>query len=181
MKSELNTVAAHYASAIFDLAEKEGKTDRVDGDVAAINLTLQSEPQFAKLMRHPGVPADEKKKLIVDMFKGKCDDLTMRLIEMLTDRRRLEILPALEVAYKNLLREKKNIVVGALISAEPLDDMQRKHLESKLRQKLGKQIELQMEVDTSLLGGYILRLGDQVIDGSLKGRLRSVERSLLSV
>jgi F-type H+-transporting ATPase subunit delta len=181
MKSDLSGVATQYAQAIFDLAEKDGKIDRVLGDLQTINLALQSTPDFGKMLGHPSIPASEKKKIIVDLFKDKSDDLTMRLVEMLADRRRLEILPALETSYHQLLRDKKGIVVGTLVSAEPLDDKQRAHLESELRQKLGKQLELNLQVDSSLIGGYVLRIGDQVIDGSLKGRLQAIERSLLSV
>lgn len=181
MKSDLSRVASHYAQALFELAEKEGKIDRVLGDLSTVNMTLNSDPEFEKLMKHPGIPSVEKKQLVVNLFKDKCDDLTLRLVEMLCDRRRLEVLPEVEVSYKQLLREKKGIVVGTLVSAEPLDEGQRAHLESQLRQKLGKQLELNVEVDKSLLGGFVLKLSDQVIDGSLKGRLQAIERSLLSV
>lgn len=182
MKSDLTAVAEHYAQAVFELAEKDGKVERVLNDISLINLTLSSDPEASRLLRHPGVPATEKKAAFAEVVKTKkLDDLVGRLIDMLCDRRRLEILPALEKAYKDLLRERKGIVVGTIVSAEPLDDTQRAHLETRLRQKLGKQLELQMEVDESLIGGFMLKIGDQVIDGSLKGRLQAVERSLLSV
>ncbi len=181
MKSDLSGVATQYAQAIFDLAEKDGKIDRVLGDLQAINLEINSTPDLAAIVKNPVVPATAKKEVLIAFFSGKCDDLTMRLVEMLADRRRLNVLTAMEAAYHQLLRDKKGIVVGTLVSAEPLDDKQRAHLESELRQKLGKQLELNLQVDSSLIGGYVLRIGDQVIDGSLKGRLQAIERSLLSV
>lgn len=181
MKSDMSGVATQYAQAVFELAEKEGKTDRVLGDIQAINLEISSTPDLAAIVKNPVVPATAKKEVLIAFFKPKCDDLTMRLVEMLADRRRLKALSALETAYQQLVRDKKGIVVGTLISAEPLDDRERAHLESELRQKLGKQLELNLQVDSSLIGGYVLRIGDQVIDGSLKGRLQAIERSLLSV
>jgi F-type H+-transporting ATPase subunit delta len=182
MKADLTKVATQYARALFDLANDEGKADRVLNDLQVVNLSIASEPKFQILLRSPLVSTPQRKEMMKDIAGAKkAEELTLRLLDMLSDRRRLEILPYIEESYREILREKRGIVVGTLISAEKLDETQRVHLENKLRHKLGGHMELHTEVDPSLIGGFVLRVGDQVIDGSLKGRLQAIERSLLSI
>jgi F-type H+-transporting ATPase subunit delta len=133
-------------------------------------------------LRHPSVNPAEKKKLVISIFGGgKVHDVTLRLLELLTDRRRLELLPYIEREYERLWNEKQNIVTGTLTYAERPDDKTLRDIKEKLQKQLGKTIELKEREDKSLIGGYVLQLGDQVIDGSLKGRLQQIEKALLSV
>lgn len=181
MKSEHSLAAAQYANATIELAAKQKAEKNVLDDLTLINQVISQSRDFEIVLEHPGIKPDEKKKLIVSLFGTKLNDLTQRLIEMLCDRRRLELLFAIEHEYRKLWLEKQNIVVGTLVYAEKPDSRLLADIKRKLGEKLGKTVELEEKEDKTLIGGFLLQVGDQVIDGSLKGRLQSIEKSLLSV
>ncbi len=183
MKTELSAVADQYARAVLELATAGGKDleQSVLADLEVINKVIGSDPEFTIVLNHPAIAAEEKRKLLVDLFKGKVQDLSLRLLELLTDKRRLDLLPKLETQYRELLFAKENILTATLTSAEPLADEQTRQFESKLAQQFGKQLRLATKVDPSIIAGMILKVGDKVIDGSLSGKLRNLEKQLLSI
>jgi len=181
MKTEHSAVAAQYANAVIQLAEKERVEQKLQDDLHLINEAVSSSSEFDLVLRHPGFTPAQKKELIVKLFSGKVHDLTLRLLELLVDRRRLELLPYIEAEFLKLWREKRGLVLGTLTYAEKPDSKTLNEIKERLAKQLGKTIELNEKEDKSLIGGYVLRIGDQVIDGSVKGRLQTIEKSLMSV
>ncbi|HEY9718651.1 MAG TPA: ATP synthase F1 subunit delta [Trichormus sp.] len=184
MKSELSMVAAQYAEAVLDLAYKEGgeaQADQVLADIHGVNEVNAGYPPFAVILDHPSITTEEKRSMIVKTFSGKVTDLTLRLLELLLDKRRLHLLKLIETQFHELLNQRKNILGATLTCADPLSDKAIADIKSRLTEHLGRRLELAVDVDPSLLGGMVLRLGDQVLDGSIKGKLRNLERALLSV
>ena len=108
-------------------------------------------------------------------------DVSDRLINLLADKRRLDILPFIESNYQLLLNERKNVVSADLVCSEQLADDSIANIKAQLTEHLGKKLDLNVSVDPSLIGGVVLKLGDQVIDGSLRGRLNQIEKTLLAV
>ncbi len=183
MRTELASIAAQWAEALIDLAVAAGggTDEKVLAELEAINSAVSSTPDFNIILEHPAVAGSEKKQLLVRAFEKSIDDLTMRLLQLLADRRRLNLLPYIELTYRELLHERKNIATATVVSADPLSDGSVLEIKTRLIKQLGKQVELEVKVDRSLIGGMVLRVGDQVIDGSLKGKLEALEASLLSV
>lgn len=183
MKTERSRAASGYANAISELAEAAGGQTQalVLRDLKLATNEINSSPDLQIALHHPAVPPNEKKDMIVKLFKERTNDLTLRLLELLCDRRRIDLLPQIEQEYQKILCDKQNILAGTLVSAEKMNPADVENIKNKLNSKYGKSIELQEVVDKSLLGGFVLRLGDEVIDGSLKGRLHSIKKSLLSV
>jgi F-type H+-transporting ATPase subunit delta len=181
MSTGLSTVAAHYADAIMQLASDSGVDKTVLEDLKSVKQVVSQTHDFQVVLRHPGVPPQEKKQLIKFVFGGKVHELTLRLLELLADKRRLELIPHIESSYQDLWRKKQNIVAGTLLYAERPENKILDEIKAKLEKKLGKTLELDEKEDKTLIGGYVLRLGDQLIDGSLKGRLQAIEKALLSV
>lgn len=181
MKTELASIAAQWASAIFELAVENGSEKAVLDNLKSINALIANSKQLESVLRHPSVPASEKKELLNELLQGKINILSRHLLGLLCDRRRLPLLPHIESQYVCLWNDKQNIAVGTLTFAEKADTRVLSEIKSALAQKLGKTLELEEKEDKSLIGGYVLRIGDQVIDGSLKGRLQTIEKSLLSV
>ncbi len=183
MKMELSKIASRYAGAALDLAVAQGgdAADALAADLEAINSVIRGVPDFSIVLSHPSIGVAEKKRLLLGLFQGRAQELTIRLLSLLADKRRLDLLGSIEQEYLALLRARKNILTAYLTSAQPLSDATVADIKAKLTGKFGKQLELAVEVDQSLIGGLTLRVGDEVIDGSLKGRLAVLERSLLSV
>lgn len=155
--------------------------ENILNDLKLINAVIAETPDFTIVLNHPSVKGEDKKQLLVGLFEGKVEELTVRLLGLLADKRRLDLLSHIEHEYLALLMARKSIVSASLTSAEPLADAAVSSIKAKLIEELGKQLELNVKVDQSLIGGLILRVGDQVLDGSLKGKLQVLERSLLTV
>lgn len=183
MRTELQGVAAQYAEAALDLASAAGgdTADAVGRDLLLINQLIEKDHQFATVLELPSINAEEKKALLRNILKDKINELTLRLLDLLADKRRLEILQPLEQQYRELLNKKNNLVSASLISSEKLSEQSIANIKARLTEHLGKRLELDVKVDPSLIGGVVLRLGDQVIDGSLKGQLKAIEKALLAV
>ena len=190
MSGDLQAVASQYAEALIELAEESSKAstqdalktlEKIHGDLKAISEIFESQNDFTLVINHPSLSSEEKKNLLLKAFEGKVNELTLRLLKLLADRRRLEILPYIEKPFKDILRAKMNVVGAKLISAQKLSNSEIQDIKARLVEHLGKRLELEVEVDDSLIGGLVLKLGDQVIDGSLKGKLQVVEKSLMSV
>ncbi|HEY9756246.1 MAG TPA: ATP synthase F1 subunit delta [Oculatellaceae cyanobacterium] len=183
MKTETSTVAAQYADAILQLADQVGGqlADTVMQDLNLASETFKTSPELTLILEHPSIPTEEKRKVLVELFDGRCQDLTLRLLELLLDKRRITLVPAITREYHSLLNAKKNIVSASLVCADKLSDTALADIKARLAEHVGSHLELEVKVDPSLLGGVVLKLGDQVIDGSLKGKLANMERILLSV
>lgn len=184
MKTELATVASQYANAVLELAIKDGGdqlAEKILGELSAINKVTREVPDLELILGHPGIQSEKKRELIVSLFGKLLNDLTMRLLELMLDKRRLNLLPQVENQFREALNARKNIVSANLVCADKLSDSAVADIKARLTEHLGKKLELEVQVDPSLIGGLVLKLGDQVIDGSLKGKLRSIERQLLSV
>jgi F-type H+-transporting ATPase subunit delta len=181
MRTDLVAVASGYAEAIMQLAAESSADKTVLEDLKGVNQVVASTSELEVVLRHPAVNSVEKKQLIISIFGGKVHELTLRLLEMLTERRRLELLPYIQRHVENIWRAKQNIVAGTLVYAEKPDPKTLQEIKDKLQKQLGKTLELSEKEDKSLIGGYLLQIGDQVIDGSLKGRLQQIEKALLSV
>jgi F-type H+-transporting ATPase subunit delta len=181
MKTDLAKVASGYADAIMQLAGESGADKTVLEDLKSVNQVISANNELEVILRHPAVNSQEKKQLVKSIFGGKVHELTLRLLEMLTDRRRLNLLPYIERECAKLWREKQNVVVGTLVYAEKPEAKTLQEIKDKLQKQLGKTLELSEKEDKSLIGGYLLQIGDQVIDGSLKGRLQQIEKALLAV
>ncbi|HEY9792637.1 MAG TPA: ATP synthase F1 subunit delta [Candidatus Obscuribacterales bacterium] len=181
MTRNVSAAATNYAEALMQLAAESSTDKTVLEDLQRVAEVIRLTPEFEVILRHPGIKPSEKKQLLISTFSNKINDLTLRLLELLSDRRRLDLVTPISVAYETLWREKQNILDGTLYYAEKPDSRILSEIKSRLKETLGKTLELKEKEDKSLIGGYVLRIGDQIIDGSLKGRLQSIEKQLLSV
>lgn len=183
MKTEKARAAVQYAQALMELASEAGPQveDIVLNDLKAVNTFIKQASVLASLLEHPSFPGAKKKELLVEIFKDKVHELTLRLLELLADKRRLGLLRQLEIEYSLLYKSHRNIISGSLTSARALPEIQLSLLKSVLGAKLGKHVELEVLVDESLIGGIKLRIGDEVMDGSVEGRLQALEKKLLTV
>lgn len=181
MKAGSTSSANQYANALLQLAETKGLSNDVLQNLQGINEAMRAEPEMGTFLGLPSINYATKAEFLKKAFGSKIDELTGRLIEILCERRKMNLLPLIQEAYRGLLNEKRGIAAGTLKSADALDNESLEQIKKKLSASLGKQLELEVQQDKSLIGGFVLRLGDQVIDGSLKGRLQAIEKSLLSV
>jgi F-type H+-transporting ATPase subunit delta len=182
LKSAHDLVGERYARALIELAlTNELVANSVADDLKVINETINSNDDLKNSLNHPSYSANQKRALLKEIFMGQVQELTLRLLDLLVNRRRLDLLSAIEHSYRKLLNEKRNVVIAQLISSDPLSENNLADIKARLNEFLGKNLSLETIIDPSLIAGFVLRIGDQVIDGSLKGRLNNIEKVLLSV
>jgi F-type H+-transporting ATPase subunit delta len=174
--------AGQYAEALIQIAlAGKGLDETIARDLAFVDESIAAIPNLKLVLEHPSVASAVKKEMLKSLFTGKIDEMTLRLLELLNDKRRLALLPQIQSEYHELLNARKNILTAKLTCSDPLAEAALANIKARLTEHLGKKLELDVKVDRALIGGFVLKIGDQVIDGSLRGKLNAIEKSLLSV
>jgi F-type H+-transporting ATPase subunit delta len=181
MNTELQGIASKYSEAVLELAVSLKQEEKILEEIKLISDVIASDREMTVVINHPGIDAAEKKQFLNSLFKGKISELSANLIGLLADKRRLDLIPFIEASYRELLGKRKNIVSATLSCSERLADNAVANIKAQLGEHLGKTLVLEVKVDPSLIGGVVLKMGDQVIDGSLKGQLKALEKALLAV
>lgn len=168
--AENSTVARPYAKAAHEIAQERGNADAWS-TLLEIGATAVEDEGFQRLLESPATTEAELADLLVSICGEQADELGRNFFHVLAENGRLAYLPDIRAEFERLRAEAENVVDVEISSAVPLSDEQRDRYASSLTQKLGKTVRLHCAIDESLLGGAIIRAGDLVIDGSLRGRL----------
>ncbi|UPT73952.1 MAG: ATP synthase F1 subunit delta [Elusimicrobiota bacterium] len=129
------------------------------------------------VLRHPRVPAASKKKLLADALSGKVGATTLRFLDLLVDKKRFELMVMIASVYGRLAADKRGAAKAIVRTAKPLSADEQKQLAAKLKNFSGKDIELDVKEDPELIGGVSVKIGDWVLDSSLRGQLRRLKES----
>ena len=175
------TVVRRYARALFDMAARNAETiDTVEGDLQRVDQALRTVPRLAAALKAPTVSTERKKSLLKTAFGEQVSPLTARFLTVVVDRGREEILTEIYAEYQRLANEHRNILAVDVSSPLPLSDEQLSQLARALETRTGKRIRLREFTEPELLGGLVLRMGDTILDGSVRTRLRRLHERLLS-
>lgn len=178
----MTTLARRYAGALFETARQldvKDVIDMVESDLGLINYSLETMPKLFEALNHPLIPRDRKKAIVSEIFKAKVHAVTLRFVELVIDKRREGILPEIEPEYVRLANEWRGVVPVIVTSAVPLDEDSVRALKRKLDSFTGKNTDLELHEDRDLIGGLTIRIGDRVIDGSVRGYLASLREQML--
>ena len=171
-----STTARPYARAIFELASERGGYDQWSGRLA-FWASIVADPTMQERLAEPEITASEKAELIIKVSDGLDDD-SRSLLNMLAENDRLAALPDMYQQFEQLRRDAEGEVEAHVVSAFDLSDEQSERLSEALSKRLSRKVRLTSETDSSLIGGAIIRAGDLVIDGSIRGRLAGMEQSV---
>lgn len=167
-------VARRYAGAVFALGKAAGKKalNRYGDNLNALGGLLESSTKLDLALKSPVISVEEKKAVLAAVFKKINADPTIRnFCFLLADKERLACLGEIVGCFRRLLDEERGVVRGSLTTAVELTDAKRGQLKSALEEKAGAGIELSFSVDASILGGVVLKIGDKVLDASLRAQL----------
>ena len=176
----LRTSATRYAKALFDVALKENDPVRIEGDLSSLVQAMSDNAEFRRALTSPAVPRSARVALVSAVAKqAGAEPPVAKLLAMLADRGRLEMLPVLLEVYRERLLEHRNVVRASVTTAAPLDASSLQALESRLSGQTGKQVQLTASVDPSLIGGMVARVGSTVYDGSIRMQLQKMRQRLV--
>lgn len=170
-------VAYRYARSLLDLASEAGALAAVEQDMQVVAATCRASHELTVLLRSPVVKSDKKRTILDRVFAGKVGELTSRFLTILVRKGREALLPEIASAYIELYKQNKGIVIAEVASAVALDQDAREKVRALATEKHpGKTIELVEKVDPALIGGLVIRIGDEEYDGSVSRRLSDLRR-----
>ena len=168
--------AKRYSRAVFEIAQKTGELDRWQSDLEKI-ASLSEDATFIAWLESPKFHFDDKAKLLREQL-GDISPLALNLIYLLITRGGLSMVGDIADEYQRLLDSHRGIEQAEVTTAIPLDDEDKLKLEEHLSAAIGKKIVLKPEVDSSLLGGIVAKIGDKLLDGSTRSKLVALNREL---
>ena len=177
----IDVIANRYAEALFQLSEEENITKEIYNELHDVVEVIKNNKELDNVLKSPLVAKNEKTQLIEALFNNKINNDLKNFLKILVEKGRISSLKSIELTFKELLNDKHNIIEGTVISAIALTEKQVKELEEKLTKKYNKNVTLENEVDQSILGGVLVRLGNTQIDGSVKTRLNNIKDQLTQV
>lgn len=174
------STARRYAEAAFEIAERD---DSMEAWLAALVIAEERlvGPEVTRFLSNPSVPASSRIEVLERIVSDEVSGAQRNLLSLMVRRGRFEQLPAVIREFRRLFRLREGIVEATVTSAATLDAAEIAALQTRLEAMTGKSIELSQEVDPELLGGVQVRVGDQLIDGSVAGRLERLRHEFTNI
>lgn len=167
-----------YADALFRVLQAEGELDRVENELYHFGKTLESNHELRQALSDQSVPVDKRVSVVQDLLEKKASPHTIGLITFIVAQGRARQLPQILDELSDLAAEARQHVVAEVRSAVSLDDKQQDELAVALGKATGKNVEVKVVVDPSVIGGVVAKVGDTVIDGSIKRRLEQLREQV---
>jgi F-type H+-transporting ATPase subunit delta len=175
--AEFTTIARPYAQAVFKLAQQQQALPAWSG-MLGLAAHVAADPGMRKLLDNPRVTPAQLADLFVDICGERLNDAGRNLIRLLAERRRLVVLPEIFGLYEQLKNDAEGAIKAQLITAFPATDAQKQTIAAALKQRFGRDVQLEYITDPTLMGGAVVRAGDLVIDGSVRGKLARLGSAL---
>ncbi|HEV3352974.1 MAG TPA: ATP synthase F1 subunit delta [Acidimicrobiales bacterium] len=167
-----------YAQGIFDIARAEGALDKVENELFQFSQLFQGNEQLREKLTDQSLPVEKRQAIVEDLLGQKASSLTVNLISFLVGTGRARELPEIVDRLVERAAAERQREVAEVRTAVMLDAEQQRRLTEALEKSTGKKIELKIIQDPSVLGGVVARVGDTVIDGTVRRRLDQLRESL---
>jgi F-type H+-transporting ATPase subunit delta len=175
--SELSTLARPYAEAVFRIAQGENDLAGWSARVQSLALIV-SDAQLARLISDPAVSAEQVASLVIEVAGSDLGTSGANFVHVLAENDRLSLLPEINAQFEALKANAEGTLEATITSAQELTQAQIDDLVAGLKAKFNRAVNVQVAVDPELIGGAVVAIGDQVIDGSVKGRLQRMSFAL---
>lgn len=171
-------IAVRYAKAFYEVAREQNQLDRAKSDMEQLEATCQ-QPDFKLLLESPVVKTSRKKELMKQLFEKSLSDISVKFLVMVTANKRESHLPDIARDFIQRYRDSKGIKAAKVITATPLDVVTQKRIEKVISEQFKTELELTLETNPELMGGFILRVGDQQVDASVSSKLNRIKRQFI--
>ncbi len=169
-----------YAGALFQVVRAEGELDRVEDELYRFGKLLDTNHELKQALSDQSIDKDQRKKVLGELLDGKVSPHTLGLLGFVVEQGRARQLPQILSELSDLAAEARDAVVAEVRSAIALDDQQKANLAQALSTATGKKVELKVLVDPEVLGGIVAKVGDTVIDGTVRRRLEQLKEQVRS-
>lgn len=175
--AERQTIARPYAEAVFQRAQ-DNDVLQAWSDMLKLLAQVIADEQIVNLIKDPDLGHDRLTGLIVNVCGEGIDADGTNLLKLLLENGRLSVLPEISTLFEKLKSDAEGTIEAHVVSAFALNEQQTNAISAALKARLGRDVTVSTEVDTSLLGGAVIRAGDLVIDGSVSGYLQDMSSQL---
>ena len=176
-----NVVSRRYAKALFAIGAAKGEADQKTYGEQLITLgdSIMGAPEAMTFFKNPAFSATEKKGVLNQLIgKVSVDPMVKNFCDLLADKGRVEMLPAIASDYKAMMDVVSGVLTGELITVSELNEERKSAIQAQLEKQAGKKLELDFETDKDILGGIVLKIGDKVMDASLKAQLQILKENI---
>jgi F-type H+-transporting ATPase subunit delta len=172
-------VSGRYATALFELAREERAVDAVKADLDKFETMLAESPELKRLVRSPVFSADAQSRALAEVLdRAGVSGIAANFLKVLTANRRLFAVADVIRAFRTLVANFKGEVTADVTVAEQLSDRNLDALKAALKSVTGKDVTLDVNVDPSIIGGLVVKLGSRMVDGSLRTKLNSIKHAM---
>jgi len=175
-------ISKTYGGALFELAVEENKVDSFAEEIQALQQILAENRELNDLMNHPKILKEEKLQVIKNIFEGRIDKELIGFLSLVITKDRYSEIDEILSYFLNEVKELKGIGVAYVTTAEALRDEQKKQIVEKLLETTKyKEMEMNFAEDKDLIGGMVIRIGDRIVDGSVKTKLEELQKQLMKI
>ena len=177
----INVIADRYAQALFEVGEETQTTSELYQELSELVKILNENNDFYSFLKSPLISCEDKKTVMQNIFENQLSDSMNNFLKIVIDKDRMSVLEKIKESYKSLLNDKNNVLEGTAITAVALSEEEIKDLEKNLSKKYNKNVTLTNVVDEAILGGVLVKLGNEEIDGTVRTRLSNIKKQLSQV
>lgn len=171
-------VASRYAKSLLELAIEQKVVEDVNKDMTLFMQINEQNPQFARVLKNPIIPHDKKKTIIQTLLKGRVNNLTTAFVDLIVKRHRESFLYTISKEFVSQYKVYKGIQSAEIISAVQLTDAQIENFVQMIKQMSGKtQVDIKTKIDESIIGGFVLQVGDRQVDQSVRSKLNKLRNN----
>jgi F-type H+-transporting ATPase subunit delta len=167
-----------YAEALFEIAKAEGSLETVEDELFKVARTLEANAELRAVLSDPVIPPERRQQVVESLLGGKASPVTTALVSFVVGVGRAKNLPEIIDRLVARAAQERHEAVAEVRTAFPIDEARRAQLAEALGQATGKHVTVKVTIDPSVLGGVIARVGDTVIDGTIRHRLEQLRESL---
>jgi F-type H+-transporting ATPase subunit delta len=179
-QTHASPAAQAYAASVLDLANQQKQAEALGEELAALRQLVDENPGFREVLTNPVVSVVERQELLDKIFRGRISQLLFNALGVLNQKNRLGLVSQVAEAYHDLLDEQLGKVEVDLTVAQKLSPDQLEQARRRISQALGRDAVLHQYVDDAVLGGAVLRVGDKLIDASVRYQLQAMKEQLLA-
>ena len=176
----MSRVAKRYAKALFELAEEQKVLDKVYGDLLAVAKTVKDSDELQTLLVNPLVNERDKLKVLDRIFSKGFHKLTRTFLDLLADKRRLSVVQEIVDKFHRMMLAHNNQVEVQLISAIDLERPVVEKISKQIQQIVGKEVLVHKRIEPSIIGGFVVKVEDIVIDNSIRSQLNRLREQLIA-
>lgn len=174
-------VAGRYAEALYEIAVGQNMVEEVEKELKTVVDIINQSEQLKKILFHPRITATEKKEVLANLLQEHISEITMNFIGYVVDRQREMYIEDITEYFVDLANKARNITDVKVTSAVEMTKEEKKRLASAMAKCTGKKVKLTFDIEPGLFGGVVVRVGDKVIDGSVRARLQTLREHLRQI